>query len=220
MPVDSSSCTGDRHVARTRTRVLYPAAIFVFRVIFKGIFSLKVVSADRIPADEPLVIVANHDSFIDGFVVAAAFPDRRLTFLSSSYLFDLPVYGSFLRAMGALPVQRQRSNLGSLKTAIEVLKRGGTMAVFPEGGLARNEILGGAAYLALKANATLLPLHITGTKAVLPPGRYWPALAPITVRAGKPVRASELASVTSITKNAVMEATQTLGRVLAEVQEA
>ncbi|MDO9556145.1 MAG: lysophospholipid acyltransferase family protein [Coriobacteriia bacterium] len=220
MSLDRSLRMRDRPVARALTRALYPAAILMFRVVFRGVFSLKVVSPERIPADGPLVIVANHDSFIDGFIVAAAFPDRRLTFLSSSYLFDLPVYGFFLRTMGALPVEKQRSNLNSLKTAIDVLKRGGTMAVFPEGEIARDEILGGAAYLAVKGNATLLPLHITGTREVLPPDKHWPSLARITVRVGEPVHASELTSATSLTKNAVAEATQTLGRVLAEVQRA
>ena len=126
-------------------------------------------------------MVANHESLLDGFVVASVFRRRRLTFLSASYLYDLPIVGFFLRAIGALPVQERGANIGSLRRAIEILKGGGAVAVFPEGAISGNEILGGAVYLALKTGAPLLPLHISGTREALPPGRRWPSLVVLAV---------------------------------------
>lgn len=189
---------------------------FVARLLFKGAFRLKVVGAERIPLQGPLIVVANHESFLDGPLLVSVFTERRLTFFSSAYLFDKRTIGFFLRRMGALPVQRDHSNLSSLKRAIAILRGGGTMAVFPEGGIARSEILGGAAYLALKADAPLLPLYIAGTKEALPPGKKWPSFAPITVHVGMPLHSSDIAGRSSDTKSAVAEATRVLGRVLAE----
>jgi 1-acyl-sn-glycerol-3-phosphate acyltransferase len=190
----------------------YAATVFAIRPAFRIAFGLKVVSADRIPSNGPLVVVSNHESFLDGFVVAAALTGRQLTFLSAARLFDTPSTGLFLRSIGALPVGH--GSLGSLRTAIAILEGGGTVAVFPEGGIARDGVLGGAAYLALKTDATVLPLHIAGAKAALPPGSRWPVPAPITVRVGTPVPASEL-SGSSNTKRAVAEGTEALTHVLA-----
>ena len=111
--------------------------------------------AERIPAEGPFVVVANHESNLDGFVLIAVFTERRLTFLSAAHLFERPAIGRYLRAMGAFPVEEQRANVASFKRALAILGQGGTVAVFPQGGIDRDEIQGGAAYLALKANAAL-----------------------------------------------------------------
>ena len=198
--------------------VPYTATAFAARPLFRSAFRLKVVAPERIPSEGPLVIVANHESNLDGFVLMSVFTERRLTFLSAAHLFERPAIGLFLRGIGALPVEEQRANLSSLKTAIAILARGGTMAVFPQGGIARDEVHGGAAYLALKANAALLPLHITGTKEALPPGRKWLSFTPITVRVGTPIPAFEMANGSSNTSAAVAEGTRLIGRVLAETR--
>jgi 1-acyl-sn-glycerol-3-phosphate acyltransferase len=196
--------------------VPYTATALAVRPVFRSAFRLKVVAPERIPAEGPLVVVANHESNLDGFVLMSVFTERRLTFLSAAHLFERPAIGRFLRGIGALPVEEQRANVSSFKRAIAILAGGGTVAVFPQGGIARNEIHGGAAYLALKANAALLPLHITGTSKALPPDGSWPSLTRITVRVGVPVAALEIANGSSNTSAAVAEGTRLIGRVLAE----
>src|ERR1039457_626331 len=140
----------------------YAATALAVRPLFRSAFRLKVIAPERIPPVGPLVVVANHESNLDGFVLMSVFGERRLTFLSAAHLFEKPAVGRFLRSIGALPVEEQRANVGSFKKALAILARGGTMAVFPQGGIARDEMHGGAAFLALKANAALLPLHLTG----------------------------------------------------------
>ena len=166
------------------------------------------------------MVVANHESNLDGFVLIAAFTGRRLRFLSAAHLFERPAVGLYLRAMGALPVEEQAANVTSFKTAIAILQGGGTVAVFPEGGIDRDEIQGGAAYLALKANAPLLPLHIAGTSAVFTAGRSWPSFAHITVRVGRPVSAAEMANGSANARTAVAEGTKVIKRLLAETRAA
>ena len=194
----------------------YVATVLVVRPAFRSAYRLKVVDPERIPAEGPLVVVANHESNLDGFVLIAAFPQRRLTFLSAAHLFEKPAIGRYMRAMGALPVEEQRANVASFRRALAILAQGGTVVVFPQGGIDRGEIQGGAAYLALKANAALLPLHLAGTRQTRPPDGKRLCLARITVRVGVPVAGHEIADGHSSTSAAVAEGTRLLGRLLAE----
>jgi 1-acyl-sn-glycerol-3-phosphate acyltransferase len=197
--------------------VFYGSIRALVAVLLRIIFRMKVSRGG--PVEGPFVVVANHESVLDGFVVAAAFRKRRLTFLSASYLYDLPIVGSFLRAAGALPVQEQGANVGSLRRAIEILEDGGAVALFPEGGIAGNEILGGAVYLALKAQVPILPLRITGTREALPPGRRRPSLARIHVRVGAPLCLPAVGAGGGAKRQAVAAGRETLRRLLADTDE-
>jgi 1-acyl-sn-glycerol-3-phosphate acyltransferase len=210
--------TGDRLDGNEPRLVPYTATALAVRPVFRSAFRLRVVSPEHIPAVGPLVVVANHESNLDGFVLISVFTERRLTFLSAAHLFERPAIGRYLRGIGSLPVEEDQANVSSFKKALAILAGGGTVAVFPQGGIDRDEIQGGAAYLALKANAALLPVHLTGTQRALPPNGGWPSLARITVRVGMPVSALELANGSSTTSAAVAEGTRLIGRLLAEAR--
>lgn len=199
---------GPEGVAYTVTRLLS-------RVVLRVAFRMKVTASAPVPAQGPLVVVANHESFLDAFVVAAVLRERRCTFLSASHLFGLPLVGPFLRLIGALPVNNQGSDVGSLREAIRILEGGGTVGVFPEGGVSRGQVLGGAIFLAIKARTPLIPLRITGAKEALPPGRVWPSLfSPIKVSVGKPLSASELCAPGVPTGVAVAQGRRLLAQLL------
>lgn len=198
--------------------VPYTATALAVGPVFRSAFRLKVIARERIPAVGPLVVVANHESNLDGFVLISVFKGRRLTFLSAAHLFQKRGIGRYLRGIGALPVEEEHANVASFRRAIEILGDGGTVAIFPQGGIARDEIQGGAAYLALKTNATLLPLHLTGTGKALPPDGRWPSFARITARVGVPVSAGELARGSSTTSAAVAHGTRLIEQMLAEAR--
>ena len=181
-------------------------------LLLRVLFRMRVSRRGAI--DGPFIVVANHESLLDGFVVASTFRKRRLTFLSASYLYDLPVVGHFLRAAGALPVQAQGANVSSLRRAIQILQAGGAVALFPEGGIAGNEILGGAVYLALKARVPILPLRIIGTREALPPGRRRPSFARIRVSVGEPLCLPAIGQGDGATRQAVAAGRETLRRLL------
>ncbi len=210
--------TRDRPDRQEPRLVPYTATALAVGPFLRSAFRLKVVAPERIPAEGPLVVVANHESNLDGFVLISVFTERRLTFLSAAHLFEKRAVGRYLRGIGALPVEEQCANVSSFKRALAILAKGGTVAVFPQGGIARDEIQGGAAYLALKANAALLPLHLTGTRKALPPDGKLPSLARITVRVGVPVPALEIARGSSNTSAAVAEGTRLIARMLAETR--
>ncbi len=198
----------------------YAATVLAVRPILRSAYRLRVVGPDRVPAAGPLVVVANHESNLDGFVLISVLGKRRLTFLSAAHLFERPVIGRYLRAIGALPVEEERANVASFRKALAILAAGGTVAVFPQGGIDRTETQGGAAYLALKAGAPLLPLHLSGTREALPADGTWPALARITAHVGVPVPASAIANGHTSTSAAVAEGTALIARLLAEMRTA
>lgn len=194
----------------------YMLAQSLVRTILRVAFKMKVFPSGRVPDKGPLVVVANHESFLDGFVVAAVLTRRCPTFLSASYLFHRPLTGPFLRLLGALPVQGEKSNVGSLREAIRILEGSGTVVVFPEGGISSSQLFGGAVYLALKAQAPLIPLYIMGTKEALPPGKIWPTFSPVTVHVGRPLLPAELSADGARIGVAVAQGRQLLGQLLGQ----
>lgn len=198
-------------------RFFYTSMCTLATLLLRVLFRMRVSRSG--PTDGPFIVVANHESLLDGFVVASAFRKRRLTFLSASYLYELPIVGSFLRAAGALPVQAQGANVSSLRRAIQILQNGGAVALFPEGGIAGNEILGGAVYLALKAGVPILPLRISGTREALPPGRHRPSLARIHVSVGAPLCLPVMGQGGGATRQAVTAGRETLRQLLASAHD-
>ena len=138
----------------------------------------------------PYIIVANHSSVFDGFLLLSSIKSR-ITFLSAAYLFKKNVYGYILRVVGAIPVQRDGSDITALKKSIKVLTQGGILGIFPEGRI-KNEknnfsAKAGAAYLAVKKVVPILPIAIKGADKALPIGKKWPKFNRIEVRIGTPI---------------------------------
>lgn len=157
---------------------------------FLGFLGKPVITGQaNIPRTGPVIVVANHTSLLDGFLLAAFWP-RRITFLSAAYLFKMPAVGAFLRAMGAIPVQNEASELAGMRTALRVLQSGGALALFPEGQVCTGDKLcpfqTGWAYLALKAGAPVLPVAIKGTRTALPVGAVFPRRSKIYMQIAAP----------------------------------
>ncbi len=169
--------------------MLYKLNKLIARYFLRLLGKPVITGQENIPRTGPLIVVANHTSLMDGFLLAVYLP-RRVTFLSAAYLFRLPVVGAFLRAMGAIPVQNGGSELAGMRAALWVLQEGGTLALFPEGRVGAGNKLGpfqtGWAYLSLKAGAPVVPIAIKGTEAVLPPGAVFPRRSKIYMQIASP----------------------------------
>jgi 1-acyl-sn-glycerol-3-phosphate acyltransferase len=196
---------------------MYPFLLWLTSVLLRVFFRVTVEGRDNIPAQAPLVVVANHESFLDGLVVGTVLKKRRATFLAAPWLYSRPGVGGILRLIGAIPAYGG-NEVAALRESIRVLRKGGAVALFPQGGIARSEISGGAVYIAIKAPAPLVPIRITGTDKALPLGRWWPSLfTRITVSVGAPIAASELCPPGVSTSAAVEQGVELLARVLLPV---
>jgi 1-acyl-sn-glycerol-3-phosphate acyltransferase len=103
---------------------------------------LRVEGLHAVPDEGPLLLVPNHDSQWDPVLVGLAIkPRRRLRFLARASLWKIPLLGRLLYAIGQIPVRRGAGDAKALEEAIEALRSGEAVCVFPEGGLSWGEEL-------------------------------------------------------------------------------
>ncbi len=143
--------------------MLYRFFRFMFRCFFYTIFRLKVYGMDNIPLEGPVILCANHISLFDPPIVGTPLK-RRVYYMAKAELFGIPGLGWLIRQFGAFPVKRGGVSKDSIRHSIELLKSGNMLGIFPEGtrrnssGVAQK----GAASLALKSNAVVIPVAIIG----------------------------------------------------------
>ncbi len=185
-------------------------------LLLKAFFRFKVTGRERIPMEGPLVVVANHESFLDPFAIGVALMKRPpAAFLAAPWLYDKPIAGSFSRRVGTIPAYGDGKEVTALRESIRILQRGGTVALFPQGGIARDGIAGGAAFMALKAQAPLLPMRVTGASKALPLKRWWPSLfTRIQVDVQPPIGPAELGPAGTATSEAVARGAERLAGAL------
>lgn len=128
---------------------------------------LKVAGLDLLPMSGPVLLIANHDSEWDPVVIGIAANRRRqVRALAKSSLWKNPVVGKVLDGMGQIPIERGRGDSQALSAAIDRLKAGACIGVFPEGTVSRGKALralSGAGRLAVAApDARIVCVRVTG----------------------------------------------------------
>jgi len=171
--------------------MLYHLLKSVASLLLRGLFRLRVVGGEQIPREGPLIVVANHVSFLDPPVVAVGTP-RPLHFLAKTELFGVPLFGRLIRALNALPLQREGADTAALRQVLGLLAQGKAILIFPEGTRGEEGQLrparAGAGMLAALSGAPVVPAYVRGTGAALPRGRALPRPSAITVAFGPPLR--------------------------------
>lgn len=163
---------------------------WIFYFLFKIFIKIEVEGKKNLPEKGPLIIASNHKSILDPLILMVILP-YYITFLAASYLFKIPFLNIILKLVGVLPVKEKKQDLRTLKRAIDLLKNGNIVGVFPEGGVSVNgnvkEFKPGFAFLSVKTNAPILPIAIIGTERVLPPGKWIPKKAKVKICIGEPI---------------------------------
>ncbi len=149
---------------------------------------------ERLPPlpDGPLVFASNHESALDIWVLLEKLP-RTVRFIAKRELFRIPVFGWYLRLGGHVPVDRRNhvQAVQSLRNAARLVRTGTSLIVFPEGTRSRTgevqPFKKGPFALALEARVPIVPVAVSGSRAVTPSGMVavWPGTIRIAV--GEPV---------------------------------
>jgi 1-acyl-sn-glycerol-3-phosphate acyltransferase len=165
------------------------------RVRIKGLRELENFLA---VSGGPVVLAANHASYLDPPAVGMAFP-APLRFVAWDGLFKVPIFSALIRALGAVPVSQENKNsaAGLLRQVIGFVESGFSVLIFPEGRRSPDGNLlppeGGVAMVALKTNAPVVPVWIDGTWNALPLHLTFPRPRKVTMTFGKPIITGELA---------------------------
>lgn len=161
------------------------------RGLARALFRLRTVGMERLETLGPAVLVANHVSWLDPIILPIVLP-RKPAVLAMEELWKMPVVSWVMRSYGplAIPLRRQSVDTKALRRALDALRAGAWLIVFPEGGIPGAEeerpFHRGAAMLAAKAGVPIVPVAITGTADALPLGHVLPRARPITVYFGEP----------------------------------
>jgi 1-acyl-sn-glycerol-3-phosphate acyltransferase len=176
--------------------------------VVKALYRLRVRGVEYLP-EGGFVLAANHTSNFDPWPLGIPlWPRRQLRFMAKAELFN-PVLAPFLRSGGAFKVRRGEGDVEAMRTAVELVRAGEIVVMFPEGtrqtkGLLKKHTArphSGAARIALTAGAPLVPAAISGTDRLT-------RLGPLRVAYGPPLDLSDLDGVE--TKAAATVATERL----------
>lgn len=155
--------------------------------------NVRVEGREKISPEGSYVFASNHASYMDTPVVLANIP-VQFRFMAKKGLFSIPFLGWHLARAGHIPVIRDnpRAAVKTLGQAAEAIQeRGISLLVFPEGGRSHTgelrEFKDGAAYIAIRAGAPIVPMALVGTRTVLPFGSGTPRSGNVEMRIGDPI---------------------------------
>jgi 1-acyl-sn-glycerol-3-phosphate acyltransferase len=172
---------------------MYRLAGIVTGLPVKALFRLRASGTENLPREGGYVLSANHVSNFDPWPLGLPlFPKRQIRFMAKAELYKSPLW-PILRYGGAFKVRRGEGDTKAIETAIDLVRSGEVVAIFPEGtrrakGIAKKRVARphtGAARVALEAGVPLIPAAIAGTDRIM-------RLGPLRVAYGPPVELDDL----------------------------
>jgi 1-acyl-sn-glycerol-3-phosphate acyltransferase len=135
-------------------------------------------------------VVANHQGYLDPLILQMG-TVRPIRYMMTSDFYDIRSVQPFFRLVEAIRVAEEGTTRDAIRSALGVLERGGLVGIFPEGQLSQDgsmgEALPGAAFLAGRSGAPVVPARIRGSFEALSKGRWLPRQARVRVRFGPPL---------------------------------
>lgn len=144
--------------------MLYRFARTILLALFKLIFRFEARGVEHIPREGGVVLCSNHKSVLDPITLGIAVK-REVHFMAKAELFDIPLFGGLIRKVGAFPVKRGGVSKETIRMAVNLLRDGEVMGIFPTG--TRNQAVGlgkrGAVSMAFRGGAAIVPVAIVGS---------------------------------------------------------
>jgi 1-acyl-sn-glycerol-3-phosphate acyltransferase len=151
-------------------RPWYRFCLAAARWILRILASMRVVGVEHVPRGRNYILASNHYSFLEPPILAVA-GHLELYFLAKSALFRIPVLGPLIRSLNSIPINRGSADVTGLNAAVEVLRAGHSLVMFPEGGRNKTGHLkpakGGIGYLVLGSGVAVVPAYIRNSNRLL-----------------------------------------------------
>jgi 1-acyl-sn-glycerol-3-phosphate acyltransferase len=171
----------------SRSSIIYPAIRWLVYTALRGFCRLRLHGERQLPDRGPLILVANHQSYLDPFMLGAGI-HLRPHYLVWTAFMRMPLVGTFCSTFGGLEVGHGPP-ARSLRAARQALAAGDVLEIFPEGGRSPDgsvlPFARGFAQLARVTGAAVLPAAIVGAHGVWPPDRRLPRPSPVDIYYGQ-----------------------------------
>jgi 1-acyl-sn-glycerol-3-phosphate acyltransferase len=168
----------------------YFVTYWATRVTLATYFGWRVFNPERVPATGPVILAANHASFMDPLLVGASVR-RDIHYLARASLFHNPLLAAALRSWNVVPVDRDGGSGTGLKAIMDRLAAGGAIILFPEGTRTTDGHLqparAGIGLTVIKSSAAVVPVRVFGTFAAFGRHRRFPAPRRVAVKFAPPM---------------------------------
>jgi len=159
-------------------------------------FKIQFHGVDNIPREGACIITPNHITYADPIWITIPMP-RRIYYMAWHKPFGIPVLGLLMRMFGAFPVNLDvAADASAQREAIELLRKGRALVMFPEGGRTKSGKLMpfkmGAFRLALSNGIPIVPVTIKGAETIWPVGRMFPRPGRLTITYHSPIRVEQI----------------------------
>jgi 1-acyl-sn-glycerol-3-phosphate acyltransferase len=161
---------------------------FLFRCYFRLWHRGRIMDADLTPPTGGCILAGNHMSFLDPPFFGLACP-RGAYYMARDTLFRHPLANWILKSWNCVPMNRDRGDIGALRTVLRLLEEGKPVLMFPEGTRSNGQLGEGRAGIGMivaKARVPVVPMRIWGTNDALPRGTSLPRPAKVIIRYGEP----------------------------------
>ena len=168
-------------------KVLYKICKLIYTVLLKVLFRPTAIGTENIPEDGAIIFAGNHRHAFDP-VVVMTHTKRIVHYMAKESLFK-GLHGFLFKQIGLIKVYRTKNNPEAIQSAVELLKQGGTLGIFPEGTRNKTEepllkFKHGAAKIAKEANSKIVPFAIKGEYKVF--------RKKLIIEFGKPIDVSDM----------------------------
>jgi 1-acyl-sn-glycerol-3-phosphate acyltransferase len=138
----------------------------IFTAVIRTFSPSRIYGSERIPREGPLVLCCNHFSWVDPWALGTAVP-RTVYYIAKQEAHDTPVMGWFIRIFGTQAVRRGESDREAVRIMRDIVRRGDTLGMFPEGTRQREEpgpVMPGAAMIAIQEDVPVVCAAIEGSQ--------------------------------------------------------
>ena len=200
---------------RGESETLYHVGIWACRLVLRvGGVRLEVYGREKIPAGLPVVFMPNHQSNCDPPAIITVLPPTRV--MAKKGLFAVPILGRAMRLRGYVPVDRQNREraMQAIEEGVRALQAGESFMIYPEGKRSSDGRLlpfkKGAFVMAIKAQAPIVPISISGASKVMPKGAFAirPGVVRITIHDPVPTagyRLEEREQLSDVVRQAILQ---------------
>ena len=171
-------------------RIAYQLVRNLCMVILRTYCRMTIEGRDNLPTDRPFILAPTHRSIVDT-PISSCVHRKRMRFMGADKWWSNRHFGKLLTALGGFPVTRGTADREALKRCIAVIEGGEPLVLFPEGerksGAVVQPLFEGAAYIAMKTGAPIVPVGIGGSEKVMPKGAKFIFPRKVHVVVGKPM---------------------------------